>query len=331
MQRTRRHNDQFDMNDTNNIDDIAASWVAREDRARLDPLRQAELGAWLNADPRHRGAYVRAQAVFLHAQRVRALGPGFRPPAEQLRSRARQWWLALAAAAAVLALALGLRPMLPGNDSREFATGRGEVLRMTLPDGSLLTLNSDSRLRLHYQENERKLVLLQGEALVDVVRNPMRPFVVRTGKTDVVAVGTSFSVRRGQGEAFEVLVNEGVVDIRQPEPWQEPLRVRANFSVVSPNGSDVRIEPLEQEKVLRRLAWREGLLAFEGDTLADAALEFARYSDLRILIDDPAVASRRVVGVYSANDPEGFAKAVADSFGLRVEMVPQGVRLESAR
>lgn len=320
------------MNDTNDIDDVAAGWVARGDRAGFDPLAQAELDAWLAADPRHRGAYVRAQAVFLHAERVRALGSGFgRSHAGRFRSGARHWWLAIAAAAALLAVALGLRPMLPGDESREFATGRGEVLRMALPDGSLLTLNSDSRLQLRYQEDERRLVLLQGEALVDVVRNPMRPFVVRTGKTDVVAVGTSFSVRKGHGEAFEVLVNEGVVDIRQPEPWQEPLRVRANFSVVSPNGSDVRIEPLEQEKVLRRLAWREGLLAFEGDTLADAALEFARYSDVHILIDDPAVANKRVVGVYSANDPEGFAKAVADSFGLRVEVVPQGVRLASAR
>lgn len=319
------------MNDMNSIDDVAASWVAREDRAGLDPQEQVGLDAWLDADPRHRGAYVRAQAVFLHAERVRALGPGFGHSAGQLRPVARHWWLVLAAAAALLVVVLGLRPMLPGEDSREFVTGRGEVLRMTLPDGSLLTLNSDSRLQQRYQEDERRLVLLQGEALVDVVRNPARPFVVRTGQTDVVAVGTSFSVRKGHGEAFEVLVNKGVVDIRQPEPWQEPLRVRANFSVVSPNGSDVRIEPLEQEKVLRRLAWREGLLAFEGDTLADAAMEFARYSDVHILIDDPAVASKRVVGVYSANDPEGFAKAVADSFGLRVERVPQGVRLASAR
>ena len=181
------------MNDMNSIDDVAASWVAREDRAGLDPQEQVGLDAWLDADPRHRGAYVRAQAVFLHAERVRALGPGFGHSAGQLRPVARHWWLVLAAAAALLVVVLGLRPMLPGEDSREFVTGRGEVLRMTLPDGSLLTLNSDSRLQQRYQEDERRLVLLQGEALVDVVRNPARPFVVRTGQTDVVAVGTSFS------------------------------------------------------------------------------------------------------------------------------------------
>lgn len=69
------------------------------------------------------------------------------------------------------------------------------------------------------------------------------------------------------------------------------------------------------------------MLAFEGDTLAQAAAQFARYSHVRILIDDPEVAQKRVAGLYSATDPDGFATAVAASLGLRMERSERGIHL----
>ena len=60
-----------------------------------------------------------------------------------------------------------------------------------------------------------------------------------------------------------------------------------------------------------------------------AAQEFARYTDRRIIIDDPEVARRTVVGLFVANDPEGFARAVATSFGLQAQDAADGVRLSA--
>jgi transmembrane sensor len=77
----------------------------------------------------------------------------------------------------------------------------------------------------------------------------------------------------------------------------------------------------------RALVWREGMIAFEASTLREAAKEFARYSDKRIVIDDVNVANETVTGLYSAYDPVGFAKAVASSFGLHVEIRADEVRL----
>src|SRR3546814_11476154 len=73
------------------------------------------------------------------------------------------------------------------------------------------------------------------------------------------------------------------------------------------------------------------MLSFSGATLEEAAAQFARYSELRIIIDDPLVAQKRVVGLYSATDPEGFAHAVALTLGLRAERAPGGIRLRRDR
>src|SRR3546814_4473780 len=85
----------------------------------------------------------------------------------------------------------------------------------------------------------------------------------------------------------------------------------------------IEVQPLRVPDVERRLAWRAGMLSFSGATLEEAAAQFARYSELRIIIDDPLVAQKRVVGLYSATDPEGFAHAVALSLGLRAERAPR--------
>ncbi|MCD9033253.1 FecR domain-containing protein, partial [Luteimonas sp. Y-2-2-4F] len=206
----------------------------------------------------------------------------------------------------------------------------GEVLRVPLPDGSTLVLNSDSRVRVDFDARRRRVELLRGEALFEVARDPARPFAVSAGQAQVVAVGTAFSVQRSEDGGMRVIVREGIVDVAGgAEDAPAPVRVAANFQAVARPGQDLQMHPLAVEEVGRRLAWRDGMLAFDGDTLAQAAARFARYSTVRILVDEPEVAQRRVAGLYSATDPAGFAEAVATSLGLRVERDSEGIHLRS--
>lgn len=314
------------------IDDIAARWVAREDRAPLLPAERSERDAWLAEDVRHRGAHARAQAVFLRAGRSAALGGGFgadpAPAAHAAVSR-RRWLLGMASAAGLVALAVGLPQLFSvARAEQTYETGIGEVLRVPLADGSVATLNSATKIKVSFDPERRLLLLERGEALLDVAGNKARPFIVRTGDNDVVAVGTSFSVRRRAGSAFDVLVREGVVAIGKANvPVQEAMRVRANHAVACGADGHLRVGALPPQEVGHRLAWRDGLIVFEGMPLADAAAEFARYSPYRIEIEDPEVASLHVVGVYVSTDPAGFTRAVASAFGLRVEPVSGGSRL----
>lgn len=317
----------------NNIDDIAAAWVAREDRAPLTAEAEAERDAWLQADSRHFGAYARAHAVLARTDRARALSAGSMRRTSIARSSTRRarrlfkW--AVGAAAMFSLLAIGVHRQDDG--AEYYATRKGEILRVPLQDGSAITLDSDSQVRVSYSDSRRDIRLLQGEALFDVAKNPQRPFVVRAEETDVTAIGTSFAVslteRRSGG--VEVLVREGVVDVTDVQGAVAPARLLANYRALANRSHGIRIEAVPTDDLQQQLAWREGMLSFNGDTLSVAAAQFLRYSDTRIVINDPLVGSRRIVGLYSASDPRGFAHSVALSLGLVVEQHGNDVRLSS--
>lgn len=314
------------------IDDVAAAWVAREDRAALSAEDSAQRDAWLQADARHFGAYARAHAVLARTDRARALSAGqidraYTARAPRRARRLLKWTVGLAAAVGVLAI--GVHRHDEGGEY--FATRKGEILRVPLQDGSAITLDSDSQVRVQFSDSRRDIQLLQGEALFDVAKNPERPFVVRADETDVTAVGTSFAVslteRRSGG--VEVLVREGVVDVADTQGAVAPTRLVANYRALANRSHGIRIEPVAMDDVDQQLAWREGMLSFNGDTLSVAAAQFLRYSDTRIVIEDPLVGSRRIVGLYSASDPLGFANSVALSLGLVVQRSGNVVRLSS--
>lgn len=319
--------------DSTSIDDTAAAWVARCDRGPLSAADEAALDAWLAADRRHLGAYARANAVLVHFERARALGAHYDPvrfgtPAAGPDNRARRrfLWLTGTAAAAGLAGLAFLRPT--GN---RFSTRLGEVLRLPLQDGSVVTLNSATELAVEFSRARRLVRLVRGEALFDVASDALRPFVVQAAQASVIAVGTSFTVQRVADAAIEVVVREGSVDFDVDAGLARvpPVRLAANTMALVRPDRHVEIEPLKPIDVRRRLAWRDGMISFDGDTLAQAASQFARYSDTRIVIDDPAIARRHVVGLYSANNPVGFAQAVALSMGLRAERRDGAVHLAS--
>ena len=313
----------------NQIDTQAAQWVAREDRGPLTPHESAQRQAWLAADRRHWGAYARAQAVFAHSGRARALsGRPLVGPARAPRRR-RVWAWAGAAAAAVVVAVVGLSwSPAPQN---HYATSKGQILRVPLSDGSAITLDSDSAVRVDYSDDLRAIELLRGEALFDVAKNAQRPFVVNAEMTRVTAVGTSFAVslseRRTNG--VEVLVREGIVDVADVQGKVAPTRLQANARALASRAHGIRIESVPADDLQQQLAWRQGMLSFNGDTLSTAVAQFRRYSDLQIVIDDPAVGSRRIVGLYSASDPLGFANSVATSLGLVVEQRGLSVHLRA--
>lgn len=309
------------------IDDLAARWAARADRG-VSAGERAELEAWLGADPRNLGAFARAQAVLAAADRSRALGSQFARQNSPVRW-SRRGWLGAAAAMAAAAAAAGVIGIWQPQDAREVATAKGQIQIEPLPDGSRLTLDTQSRVRVAFDQHRRAVRLLAGTALFDVAKDKQRPFVVEAGDTRVTAVGTSFSVAIDAAGAVRVVVREGVVTVA--DRGRPAARVKANTEARSASLSNaappILTRSLAASEVARSLAWREGMLAFEDQPLSAAAEDFLRYSDVRISIPDPALARKRVAGWFSANDPRGFARAVAITMDARVEDVPGGVRI----
>ncbi|MDC7682120.1 FecR domain-containing protein [Asticcacaulis sp. BYS171W] len=312
------------------IDATAAKWVARADRRPLTPDEMSELEAWLSGDVRRPGAYGRAQAVLIYAKRAVALGPDYRGRAEVRDgkgfklvpgglSRRQVFW----GGGAVAASMAGALVVLSAVDSQAqvLTTEKGEARAVPLKDGSLVNLNTDTHLRALVNARHRRVDLEAGEALFEVAKDPTRPFTVNTENVEFVALGTSFVVRRLNSHQVVLLVRDGLVDVRLAGS-DTIVRVGAGERLKVDSRmwrtAGATPESLSPDELSRSLAWQGGHIALEGQTLAEAVAEFARYNDKVIVITDPAIAAHEITGLFEARNPGGFASAVAAAYSLTV-------------
>jgi transmembrane sensor len=312
------------------IDTVAADWVARRDLGILSAKEEAEFGTWLAADIRHLGAYGRAEAVLCRLEPLNsvALDPALYTADDQAGWNRRRILLAGGAAVSVAAAAtVGLFLSRDGTSEWRVSTQIGQMREVVLQDGSIVSLNTNSEIAVHFTKDARNISLLRGEALFDVAKNRNRPFIVSAGDTQVRAVGTSFTVSRLPQKPIQILVREGIVELqRANSPGALPVRASANIQAISSPGAPIVTVAMPEEKLARGLEWQHGRIALDNETLADAAAEFARYSEVRISVD-AAVSSRTVTGLFASNDPVGFARAAASVLKLQTEVSGNEVRI----
>jgi len=315
------------------IDAEAAEWVARVERHALTAEEQTAFQAWIEEDPRRLGAYGRLLAISMDVERAHRTGAQFSqaayggPPGAHPTSR-RQILQRGAVAATLLAGSLATGIGLFRRKSR-YLTGKGEMKVIALRDGTVVSLNTQSELSVEFSESVRTVRLIRGEALFNVAKNVNRPFMVSAGDTRVKVVGTSFTVRRLEAAPVQVLVREGIVEVSKPtiSSWHS-VRITANTRALAlQDRTDIASAPVAPAEVHRELAWEDGQLAFEGQSLGQAAAEFDRYSDTKIVIDDPALAREEIAGLFRATDPVGFAQIVALSLKAQVSIRENEVHL----
>lgn len=292
----------------------AAEWAVALDRG-LTAQEQATLDAWLAEDDRRRGALVRARAVWIAAAGAQSGGAVGAHPLSRRR-------MLVGGLAAGVAGAVGLGLHLGRNGG--VSTDRAEVRRLAMADGSEAVMNARSRMVIQFSDAQRRIELRSGEAWFDVVKDRRRPFVVVTPTASVTAVGTAFSVRK-DGEVTEILVSEGTVRV-------QPANGAA--AVLVSEGQTLRVDParpvqkaeLDPAHLRRHLAWREGLIMLDGETLGDAAAAFNAYGGRQIVVA-PEAAGKRVVGVFRIRDAEGFARANASLLSLQISEDGDEIRL----
>lgn len=299
------------------IDLAAAHWAARCDRGRLSVTEQAALDAWKLQDSRRAGAFARAMAISIAASRHAAA-----PPAYEAAHPPRRQFLRAAAAIGAISLA-GLASYRLWAPTRQESTPRGGIRMVPLDDGSTATLNTDTVIDIAYDERSRRVTLRRGEALFTVAKDAGRPFLVEANGVVVRAIGTSFSVRTVADNTVDIVMREGVVDVRRGSDGATS-RMGAQTRMRVDTRSGLRVQPVSAEAVDRALAWKAGQIDLNGLTMAQAVQEFARYSDRRITIDTPRIAAMKVTGLYSASDPDGFAESAALALGLTAERGPRG-------
>ena len=315
------------MRSARKIEQQAALWVARREAGALDQGAARAFDAWCAQDARHFGAFVRLEAVSARLDRAGAL-QGLAPS----RPLWRRSWAPLAAAASLLLVVAATWLVAfggPGGgaaaETRTLATQLGEQYRSTLPDGSRVELNTATRLAIAFAPDARDVRLESGEAMFEVAHDAARPFTVRTPAGDVRAVGTAFSVRLDDG--LEVLVAEGRVEVLQGDRVVARVAAGERYALRA-SGDAVRASHSPDE-IERELAWREGNIAFAGETLGQAASELNRYNRIKIEIADPRVGAMRFGGYFRATDPERFVTALQGSLPVEAEREGETIRLRA--
>lgn len=305
------------------IDRQAAAWAARRDDAPFSEADQMQFEAWAGTDPRRLGAFARARAVALHSRRAAALDEG---AVEEPRFPTRRALMA-AGVAAVLVGGTGLAAAYLRRPQR-FETLRGEIRTVPLDDGSSVTLSTLSQVSVRFSRNAREMVLAFGEVLFDVAADPARPFMVRAAGAALTADKGLFLLKQIDQQPLQITALTGALKVTPDDG--PPHNIAPNHSLVLSGEGRGRVLRLDPRRTEGLLAWREGKLEFHDDRLSVAAAEFSRFRGAAIEFADAEVADMKITGLFEANDPATFARAVARSLNLRAEIGPERILLSQA-
>jgi transmembrane sensor len=329
------------MRDAEQVSKEAADWFARLLSRPVVETTRVQFAKWIVQSPAHVRAYLAITRTWTDVGQLEGL-PGSNALLKQAaeasggkrqslnlkahRATFRRWYTH-AAAAAIAATLVGVSWMASSywREGTAIETAVGEQRTVTLEDGSVLQVNTHSRVTYRLSPYEREIHLARGEAQFIVARDPSRPFVVITPHSTIRALGTVFNVQLGEEEtAVAVLEGQVQVDGRvapKPQsgtasapdlvsqstdsqtgtsetPRRMVLKIGEKAAVTSAgyivaNGGP----PLERMK-----AWPERRLVFNDETLSDVVAEFNRYGHQPLRIADPELAHFRITGSFATYD-----------------------------
>jgi len=320
----------------------ACEWLARLERGLTNDESRA-LRAWLDADPKRAQALIHSARIWDRMDSLSRLADLF-PKPSQRRHHTLPRMLALAACVLVTVSAVLLYTLWPsaapqvtaaiplssGSEVQLVETAIGEYSTTRLPDGSELTLNTNSRVRAEFSESQRTLRLERGELYVKVAHDESRPLTVWAGDRLVRAVGTAFNVQITADQHVEVIVTNGKVligvlkaDLASPKSaWIEDFDTPVFAGQRALLGDqEPAVEDIDDTEIDVNLSWREGNLVFHGEPLAQALGEIERYTPVTFVIRDEELKAIRVAGLFKAGDVDGLLATLRNNFNISYERV----------
>ena len=294
----------------------AAAWFARLNQRRVSSEDILAFADWRRI-PQNAAAYAEVERLWDTAgplgadpEIVALTEAAAATVSPHARRRRRMIGWAAAGAAAVTVAALGLwalqRPPVYGTDV-------GEQRMVTLQDGSQVTLDTASRLVVRYTAGERRVELLEGQALFAVSTDAGRPFIVSAGEARIRALGTRFDVRLLEGGARVVLV-EGRVAVSERSAQAHTWTLSPGHQVVTSAPEPV-VEPVDP---VAATSWTTGRLIFDQTPLGEAVAEMNRYARVPVALEADGIAATPVSGAFDTGDMSAFVAAVGDLYPVTV-------------
>jgi transmembrane sensor len=335
------------MSAENELLEQASVWIARMDR-QLSGAEQVELQEWLELSPNHFAELTKVARLWDEMETLSRLSdviPHIRQDAKRPVIRMNFGW----AIASVLSIFMAGFLFFNVSSNRGFFTLQGDhfieesgthetaiggLSTVVLTDGSILVLNTNTRVEVSFSQSERLIRLKRGEIHIDVAHDETRPLRVAAFGRVFQAVGTEFNVRIDGSQTVELLVTEGKVKVllqaRSVALGQAGSDSRALIRdsrnefittgerlVLDDQGSYV--EPVTPTDVAVELSWQDGNIIFRGESLEDAIAEISRYTTIEFLVVDESLQKVRVAGLFKAGDVLGFLESLRANFDIAYE------------
>ncbi len=315
--------------------EAASDWFTRQqDSEQWTAQDKIDFERWLQQDPRHQLAYEeisKTWMVFEHVERPAppaSDAPAARTQPAPSRPRKTGWrdrlglrWQPMLGGALAFCATLGIATWYWYQHSPQYTThvttAQAERRDITLPDGSLVSLNQNSSLDVQYSPHERSLELLQGEAFFQVAPQGDHRFVVKSANTQVRVIGTAFNVRLAPSRVY-VSVREGVVSVNSTGD-------RENHSTTLKAGDALRISTdtgLQKPSPStpdRAGAWQSGQLIFKRTPLHEVIDELQGYMNQPVELVGAQVRAYPVSGFANTQRPSDFLDALAQLLPVQVE------------
>ena len=330
--------------------DQASDWIVKMDRG-LSSDEKIALQEWMEDSPENHSTLMQMTQLWDKMDAMTRLSDLFPKPTRHAsqtqtqrsnlienlienwtKSWTKYWLKPLPAIAASIALAtvLGLWAILGNvdNNNNSYQTAIGEQSTVMLPDGTKMTLNTNTSVTVAYSDQQRLLHLTQGELHVSVAKDKDRPLSVMAGGKVIQAIGTEFNIEITSQQKIELVVTEGKVKVgiqQKPEKQIasiEPLTLPSDALTVSAGEEIMLGEAKEQitevsaEDIAVKLSWQKGNLIFRGESLEEAVREVGRYTSVEFVFIDENLKKMRVAGLFKAGDVEGLLATLRENFDI---------------
>lgn len=294
--------------------DQALDWLLRVQQAPQDADVRGQLARWCALDEANAKAYRKAQRLWqLSGQLAPTTAQQWPTPAAPIprpvaRTRRTRRWVAAAIAAC---LVVASAPSLLLRWQADYRTGFGETRDITLSDGSVVQLDSQSAIAVDIAGNHRDVKLLSGQAFFKVMPDKSKPFHVWTQTLQVTVTGTAFNVDTQQDS---VAVQQGSVNVDERRAGRQLASLKPGQRLSYHAG---RAE-LSAFTPSQAAAWRQGQLIADDLPISEVLAQLRRYTPAVIVLRDKQLGAQRVTGVYDLRKPQAALHAVLQPYGAKV-------------
>lgn len=329
--------------------DEASLWISKIDKG-LSRKEEAALEKWLAQSKQNQQVFLEMAELWDKGNVLSRLTDLFPQPVEHKNDIS---WPSIAVAASLIAVVFSLfltmpEMSIPGISKPKpemkivsvhqkdfYQTAIGEQSTVNLPDGTQITLNTNTQVKVSYTDRHRFLILEHGELHVDVAHDELRPLSVIAGAQIVQAIGTAFNIELHSDQRIELVVTEGKVrvgthgnivdstvsayhDELSSIAFSDSSRAVSEGHQLILGDPEEDVEIAEPAEIKAKLSWRDGNLIFRGESLDEAIREISRYTSVRFVFNDRKIKKKKVVGLFKAGDVNGLLETLEHNFDIPV-------------